>query len=91
MTVIVKARFLRNGIPSGAPYSYITPDDGETYKVGDLVYLSIGSIGQIVETDVPEDRAGYPADKLRSFIRRADEPEIRTPDERSENTCNKEP
>lgn len=68
--MIVKAMFFRNGIPSGRPYSYITPDDGEDYKTGDLVYLSIGSIGQIVEVDVPEDEVGFPIEKLRTFISR---------------------
>lgn len=68
--MIIKAKFFRNGVLSGRPYSYITPEDGETYKVGDLVYLSIGSIGQIVEIDVPEDEVGFPIDKLRTFISR---------------------
>ena len=70
--MIVKARFLRNSIPSGKPYSYLTPDDGEEYKVGDYVYLNKDSIGQIVETDVPEDNIGFPVDKLRTFIGRAE-------------------
>ena len=73
--MIIKAKFLRNGIPSGRPYSYIAPDDGETYKAGDYVYLNKESIGQIVEIDVPEDKTGYPVDKLRTFIGRAEKPE----------------
>lgn len=82
--MVIKAKFLRNGIPSGRPYSYITPDDGEEYKVGDCVYLNKDSIGQIVETDVPEDKAGYPVDKLRTFIGRAETPdsiEIQIPEQ----------
>jgi hypothetical protein len=73
--MIVKVKFLRNGVPSGRTYSYITPDDGETYKSGDYVYLSGDSVGLIVETDVPEDKAGYPVDKLRTFIGRAENPD----------------
>ena len=72
--MVIKAKFLRNGIPSGRPYSYIAPEDGETYKAGDLVYLSIGSIGQIVEIDVPEDEIGFPIEKLRVFISRKEKP-----------------
>lgn len=85
--MVIKAKFLRNGVPSGRPYSYITPDDGETYKAGDYVHLSKESIGLIVETDVPEDKAGYPVDKLRTFVGRAekqDVPEIEIPEERSD-------
>ena len=74
--MVIKAKFLRNGVPSGRPYSYITPNDGEDYKVGDLVYLSIGSIGQIVEIDVPEDEVGFAIDKLKTFIGRAENPEL---------------
>ena len=73
--MIVKVKFLRNGVPSGRTYSYIAPDDGETYKVGDYVYLSGDSVGLIVETDVPEDKAGYTVDKLRTFIGRAENPD----------------
>lgn len=73
--MIVKVKFLRNGVPSGRTYSYIAPDDGETYKAGDYVYLSGDSVGLIVETDVPEDKAGYPVDKLRTFIGRAENPD----------------
>ena len=72
--MVIKAKFLRNGVPSGRPYSYVAPDDGETYKAGDLVYLSIGSIGQIVEIDVPEDEIGFPIEKLRVFISRKEKP-----------------
>jgi hypothetical protein len=73
--MIVKVKFLRNGVPSGRTYSYTAPDDGETYKAGDYVYLSGDSVGLIVETDVPEDKAGYPVDKLRTFIGRAENPD----------------
>lgn len=72
--MVVKAKFFRHGIPSGRAYSFIAPDDGETYKAGDLVYLSIGSIGQIVEIDVPEDAVGFPVEKLRTFISRKEKP-----------------
>lgn len=80
--MIVKVKFLRNGVPSGRTYSYIAPDDGEEYKAGDTVYLNKESIGVIVEVDVPEDKAGYPVDKLRTFVGRAekqDVPEIEIP------------
>lgn len=74
--MVIKAKFLRNGIPSGRPYSYIAPDDGEEYKVGDYVYLNKESVGQIVEVDVPEDKTGFPVDKLRTFVGRAEAPEL---------------
>ena len=85
--MVVKAKFLRHGIPSGRAYSFITPEDGETYKVGDYVYLSKDSVGQITEVDVPEDKVGFPIDKLKSFIGRAEkpeQPEIPIPEEKGE-------
>ena len=74
--MIIKAKFLRNGTPCGRSYSYIAPEDGETYKVGDYVYLNKESIGQIVEVDVPEENVGFPVDKLQTFIGRAEAPEL---------------
>lgn len=68
--MVIKAKFLRSGLPSGRPYSYITPEDGETYKVGDYVYLNKDSIGKIVEVDVQEEKIGFPIEKLRTFISR---------------------
>ena len=62
--MVIKAKFLRNGLPSGRPYSYITPEDGETYKVGDYVYLNKDSIGRIMEVDVPEEKIGFPIEAL---------------------------
>ena len=76
MPVIVKAKFLRNGMPTGRAYSYITPDDGEEYKAGDYVYLNSDSVGQIVVTDVSEKEAGYPVDMLRAFVGRAEAPDL---------------
>ena len=78
--MVVKAKFFRHGIPSGRAYSFITPEDGETYKVGDYVYLNKDSVGQITEVDVPEDKVGFPIDKLKSFIGRAEQPEIQIPE-----------
>jgi len=82
--VIVKAMFYRNGVPAGRAYTYLTPDDGETYKQGDLVYLKPDSIGQIVQVDVPEDQIGFPVEKLKAFIGRAVNPEIQIPAEQDE-------
>lgn len=82
--MVVKAKFFRHGIPSGRAYSFITPEDGETYKVGDYVYLNKDSVGQITEVDVPEDKVGFPIDKLKSFIGRAEQPEIPIPEEKGE-------
>lgn len=74
--MIIKAKFLRDGVTSGRSYSYIAPDDGEEYKVGDYVYLNSDSVGQIVETDVTKEQAGYPVDMLRTFVGRAEAPEL---------------
>jgi len=79
--MIVKAKFLRNGAPAGMAYSYLAPNDGESYQVGDLVMLRSDAIGQIVEVDVPKDKIGFPVDKLKAFIGRAVNPEIQIPEE----------
>lgn len=79
--MIVKAKFLRNGAPAGMAYSYLAPDDGEAYQVGDLVMLRSDAIGQIVEVDIPKDKIGFPVEKLKAFIGRAVNPEVQIPEE----------
>lgn len=61
-------------------YSYLAPNDGESYQVGDLVMLRSDAIGQIVEVDVPEDKIGFPVEKLKAFIGRAVNPEVQIPE-----------
>lgn len=83
-SLIVKAKFLRNGIPSGRSYSYLTPDDGEEYKIGDYIYLKDDSIGIIDEINVNAENIGFPIEKLKSFIGRAVNPEIQIPEKGEE-------
>jgi len=62
---LVKVRFLKNGVPSGRPYTYESPVD---VQVNDIVQISIGSQGIVTETGVPEEEVAAFRDKLKSII-----------------------
>lgn len=62
---LIKVKFLRNGVPSGRPYTYETPVD---VQVNDIVQISIGSQGIVTETDVPEEEVAAFRDRLKSII-----------------------
>ena len=62
---LIKVRFLRNGVPSGRPYTYESPVD---VQVNDIVQISIGSQGIVTEVDVPEEEVAAFRDKLKSII-----------------------
>ena len=66
--MIIKAKFLRNGVPAGNDYSYLTPNDGVEYKVGDIVRLNERGYGVIVEIDVPEENVCCRIDRLKTFV-----------------------
>ena len=48
---LIKVKFLRNGKASGRPYTY---ESQVPVEVGNLVQINDTSIGEVVETDVPE-------------------------------------
>ena len=62
---LIKVRFLRNGVPSGRPYTYETP---VPVKVDDIVQISVGSLGIVTETDVDEAEVAAFRDKLKTII-----------------------
>ena len=62
---LIKVKFLRNGVPSGRPYTYETP---VPVKVDDLVQISVGSLGIVTETDVDEAEVAVFRDRLKSII-----------------------
>ena len=49
---IVKVKFLKDGEPQGAAYTYYSK---EVLKVGDLVKVNEQAKGIIVEVDTPEE------------------------------------
>ena len=63
---LIKARYMRNDIPSGRPYTFATQVPVE---VDDLVVLDgKGSIGIVVETDVAEKEIEAFRDKLKTIV-----------------------
>lgn len=64
---LVKAKFLRNGEPSGREYSYIVPD-GVELAVGDYALLRKDGVGIITAVNVDTSEVGCPLDKLKELI-----------------------
>lgn len=62
---LIKAKFLKNGEPSGRAYTYIS--DKEVI-VGDLVQLNEKGRGIVTEVDVPESEVEGFKDKLKTII-----------------------
>jgi hypothetical protein len=64
---IVKAKFLRNGEPSGREYSYLLPE-GMELAVGDYALLRKDGVGIITAVDVDKSEVGCPLDKLKELL-----------------------
>lgn len=62
---LIKAKFLRDGVPQGRAYTYMS-DVG--VKVGDLVQLNESGQGIVIETGVPESEVESYKDKLKTII-----------------------
>ena len=62
---LIKARFLKDGEPSGRAYTYISD---APVKVGDLVQLNEKGRGIVTEINVPEEEVESFKDKLKSII-----------------------
>ena len=63
---LIKARYMRNEVPSGRPYTFATTVPVE---VDDLVVLDgKGSVGIVVETDVDEKEIEAFRDKLKTIV-----------------------
>ena len=71
--MIIKAKFLRKGVPAGSKYSYLTPNNGVEYKVGDIVRLNEKGCGMIVEVDVSEEDVCCRIDRLKTFVGKVEE------------------
>ena len=61
---LIKVKFLRNGTPTGRPYTYESPVD---CKVGDTVKISEGSYGIVTDVGVPESEIKGFEDRLKSI------------------------
>lgn len=62
---LIKAKFFKNGEPSGRAYTYLS---NEVVKVGDVVQLNENSTGVVVEINVPESEVEPFKDKLKTII-----------------------
>lgn len=67
---LIKAKFFKNGEPSGRAYTYLS---NEVVKIGDVVRLNEKSLGVVVETDVPESEVESFKDKLKTIVGKIDE------------------
>ena len=62
----IKVKYLRGGEPHGRAYSFKSPADD--MKVGDIVQISIGSIGVVTEVGVREEDLGFDPEKVKSIL-----------------------
>lgn len=62
---LIKAKFLKEGEPSGRAYTYISDIPVE---VGDMVQLNEKGIGIVTEINVPEAEVESFKDKLKSIV-----------------------
>ena len=60
---LIKVRFLKDGQPTGKPYTYNAP---VAVKPGDIVQINSFATGVVVEVDVPEEEVAAFADKVKS-------------------------
>lgn len=67
--MLIKCRFLKDGKPSGAEYTYRTP---EVVKVGDLVQINSSAKGVVTEVNVPEEAVVKFADKVKTIVGKAE-------------------
>lgn len=68
--MIIKARFLKDGEPSGREYSYISDIP---VRIGDTVMLNETSKGIITAVDVPEGEVAEYRDRLKKIVGMAEQ------------------
>ena len=62
---LIKCRFLKDGKPTGKPYTYDSP---VAVKPGDIVQISSSATGVVVEVDVPDEEVAAFRDKVKSIV-----------------------
>lgn len=62
---LIKAKFLKDGEPSGRAYTYISDT---AVEVGDIVQLNEKGKGIVTEINVPEEEVKSFKDKLKTII-----------------------
>lgn len=62
---LIKCRFLKDGQPTGKPYTYDSP---VAVKPGDIVQISSSATGVVVEVNVPEEEVAEFRDKVKSIV-----------------------
>lgn len=63
--MIIKAKFLKDGEPSGREYSYISD---MAVQVGDMVMLNDTSKGLVTAVHVPEEEVSDYRDRLKRIV-----------------------
>ena len=62
---LIKCRFLKDGQPTGKPYTYDSP---VAVKPGDIIQINSSATGVVVEVDVSEEEVVEFRDKIKSII-----------------------
>lgn len=65
--MLIKCKFLKEGMPYGREYTYRTQ---EVVKVGDMVQINSSAKGIVTVVDVPEEEVAAFADKVKSIVGR---------------------
>ena len=83
MAQLIKAKFLKNDIPQGRPYTYYSK---EIVKLGELVQINSQAKGVVVEVDVPDEEIKDFKDKVKTIIGKIEaKPQPKTFEEMQDN------
>lgn len=69
--MIIKVKYLRSGQPHGRAYSFRSPVGD--ISVGDIVQISIGSLGVVTEVGIKEEDLGFDPAKLKTILGKHEE------------------
>lgn len=69
---LIKCRFLKDGQPTGKPYTYDSP---VAVKPGDIIQINSTATGVVVEVDVPQEEVAAFRDKVKSIVGLTEKPQ----------------
>lgn len=68
--LLIKVKFLKNGLPSGRPYTY---KSNVAVKPGDIVKINEKVQAVVIDNDVPDEEVVVFKDKLKEIIGKVEE------------------
>lgn len=63
--MLIRCKFLKDGMPSGRDYTYRTP---AVVKIGDMVQINNSAKGVVTMVDVPEEEVADFADRIITIV-----------------------